>query len=130
MNKIFKIPTGKIKGWEFGSKQRVAAARVDGNYYAIQGECPRCAFDLFKGDLIRSNDKKNKTSDPIIACPTCATTYSLITGKHGEPIQRSGLAGWVSGLAKTATISDASADAKAFVISTDGETGGVFCRER
>lgn len=119
---------GKIKGWEFGEKQRIACANVDGKFYAVDGTCPRCAFDLFKGTIV--TDEAFGPDIPRVACPTCATTYSLRTGKHGPALKRTGLAGFVGGLAKTATIDDASKDAKAFIITREEETGRVFCRER
>jgi hypothetical protein len=68
--------------------------------------------------------------DPRVACPTCATTYSLQTGGFGPELKREGLAGFVSTWAKTATINNASQDVTAYVITMDAETGQVFCRER
>jgi hypothetical protein len=66
---------------------------------------------------------------PRVACPACATTFSLKTGLRGPPIKRSGLAGFVGGLAKTATQSDEMKDAKAFIITRE-EDGRVYCKER
>jgi len=120
-----------LKGWEFGNNQRMACANISGRYYGIQGSCPRCAFDLWKGTLVLDNDDdkdKTTTLPPRIACPTCATTYSLITGKHGPAIKRSGLAGFVGGLALTATIQDAAKDAKVYTIAVEQDR--IFCRER
>ena len=119
---------GKIKGWEFGNDLRMAAAQVEGNFYAVQGECPRCAFDLWKGTLV--TDEAFGPDLPRVACPTCATTFSLKTGTHGPALKRTGLSGFVGRLAKTATINDASRDAKAYIITRDSETGQVFCKER
>jgi len=125
---LFILETeGNVKGWEFGAGQRIACANVDGNLYAIQGDCPRCAFDLYKGDIVTDEAFGDL---PRLACPTCATTFSLKTGKHGPALKRSGLAGFVGGLAKTATINEASADAKAFVITRDQESGRVYMKER
>eukprot|EP00558_Chaetoceros_sp_UNC1202_P003041 CAMPEP_0197236294 /NCGR_PEP_ID=MMETSP1429-20130617/3451_1 /TAXON_ID=49237 /ORGANISM="Chaetoceros sp., Strain UNC1202" /LENGTH=168 /DNA_ID=CAMNT_0042695049 /DNA_START=92 /DNA_END=598 /DNA_ORIENTATION=- len=122
------MPTpGTVKGWGFGDRKSVACANVDGEFYAIQGECPRCAFDLFKGDII--NDE-GFTDLPRIACPTCSTTYSMKSGVHGPPVKRTGLAGFVGNLAKTATINDASSNAVAFSISIDDESGRVFMKEK
>ena len=98
---------------------------MDDNYYAVQGECPRCAFDLWKGTIVPN---EAFGPEPTIACPTCSTTYSLKTGKFGPAYKRTGLAGFVSDLTKTATMSAASKDVQAFVITVDGER--VFCRER
>jgi len=120
---------GKIKGWEFGGGMRVAAAQVDGQFYAVQGACPRCAFDLWKGDLVTETDAGWEDL-PRVACPTCATTFSLKTGGHGPKFKRTGLAGFVGNLASRATAEDATVDAKAFVITRDDETGQVFCRDR
>eukprot|EP00980_Cylindrotheca_fusiformis_P018822 scaffold6276_cov138-Cylindrotheca_fusiformis.AAC.9 len=118
---------GAIKGWEFGNGQRLACANDGGIFYAVQGDCPRCAFDLWKGDLI-ANDPAWEDL-PRIACPTCSTTYSLSNGKHGPPFKRTGLAAFVGSLAKTATATDAEKDAQAFQITQD-EEGRVFCRKK
>ncbi len=123
--------TGNVKGWEFGAKQRLACANVDGNFYVVQGECPRCGFDLFKGDIVTDPAFGDTPSDlPRIACPTCSTTFSLRTGKHGPALKRTGLAGFVGGLAKTATVNDASADAKSFMITIDQDSARVFLKEK
>ena len=119
---------GKIKGWEFGNNMRIAAAQVEGNFYAVQGECPRCAFDLWKGTLV--TDEAFGPDLPRVACPTCATTFSFKTGTHGPALKRTGLSGFVGKLAKTATNNDASRDAQAYIITRDSETGQVFCKER
>lgn len=118
---------GTIKGWEFGENVRMACANVNGRFYALEGECPRCAFELWKGDLI--SDDPAWEDCPRVACPTCATTYSFRTGKHGPPLKRKGLAGIVGGLAKTATQLDEYKDAKAFVITRE-EDGRVYVKER
>ena len=118
---------GTIKGWEFGNQVRMACANVDGKLYALQGNCPRCAFDLFKGDLLTDNEVWEDV--PRVACPTCATTFSFRNGKKGPPLKRTGLSGWVSGLAKTATQMDEYKDAKAFIITRD-EDGRVYAKER
>lgn len=65
-----------------------------------------------------------------LACPTCATTYDVLTGKAGPPLKRKGIAAFVENLAKTATATEAERDAKAFQITRDEETGRVFLRER
>lgn len=115
----------KIKGWAFGEDQTIAAANVDGKYYAVDGRCPRCAFDLFKGKLL-----VDKGADPVVACPTCSTTYNFKTGKFGPEYKQTGLAGFVNTWAKTATINNASQDVSAFIITKDEQTGQVFCKER
>jgi nitrite reductase/ring-hydroxylating ferredoxin subunit len=118
---------GTIKGWEFGEGFRMACANVNGKFYALQGDCPRCAFDLWKGDLIA--DDPAWEDCPRVACPTCATTFSFRTGKKGPALKRTGLAGIVGGLAKTATQLDEYKDAKAFIITRD-EDGRVYAKER
>ena len=120
-------PPGTIKGWEFGEQQTMACANVDGKFFALQGNCPRCAFDLYRGDLIADDPAFEDL--PRVACPTCSTTYSMVNGKHGPPIKRKGLSGFVGGLAKTATASDAGKDAEAFQITLD-ESGRVYCRKK
>jgi nitrite reductase/ring-hydroxylating ferredoxin subunit len=115
-----------IKGWEFGGGVRMACANVDNMFYAIQGDCPRCAFDLWKGDLLTDNEVWDNA--PCIACPTCSTTFSLRTGAYGPPLKRSGLAGFVSGLTATSTNAGAYKNAKAFCISLDAD-GRVYCRD-
>lgn len=119
----------KLKGWEFGEKQRMVCANVKDQFYAIQGDCPRCGFDLWKGTLItEQDDPKNVISLPSVACPTCATTYSLSTGKHGPTYSKT--SSFLTGLAQTATIDSADQDAKAFRILRDPQDGRVYCRER
>jgi nitrite reductase/ring-hydroxylating ferredoxin subunit len=118
---------GKIRGWEFGQGLRMACANVNGNFYAIQGQCPRCGFDLYKGDLI-VNDAAFQDL-PRLACPTCSTTYGLKSGKVGPSLTRKGLAGFVGGLAKTATVNDSNKNAKTFMITRD-EDGRVYCRDK
>ena len=116
-----------IKGWEFGDKVTIACANVDGQLYAVDGICPRCGFDLWKGDLIVDDPAWEER--PRIACPTCATTYSMTTGRYGPQLKRTGLAGFVSGLAKTATNGDKPMNVKSFQITQD-EEGRVYCREK
>jgi len=117
---------GSVKGWEFGAGMSVACANIEGNFYAIQGACPRCAFDLYKGDIITDEAFGDL---PRIACPTCATTFSFRTGTHGPALKRTGLAGFVGGLTKTATVNDSNRDAMAFMITRD-ESGRVFMKEK
>lgn len=122
---------GSVKGWEFGKNQRLACANVDGEFFVVQGECPRCAFDLYKGEIVTDPAFGDNPNDlPRIACPTCATTFSLRDGKHGPALKRSGLGGFVAGLAKTATIDDASRDAKAFALTVEEETSRVYLKEK
>eukprot|EP00548_Thalassiothrix_antarctica_P012405 CAMPEP_0194156664 /NCGR_PEP_ID=MMETSP0152-20130528/69139_1 /TAXON_ID=1049557 /ORGANISM="Thalassiothrix antarctica, Strain L6-D1" /LENGTH=165 /DNA_ID=CAMNT_0038864519 /DNA_START=155 /DNA_END=652 /DNA_ORIENTATION=- len=121
------LPTeGKIKGWEFGGGVRMVCSNVGGQFYAIQGNCPRCAFDLWKGDLICNDPGWDNL--PRVACPTCATTYGLRDGKHGPPLKRKGLSAFIGSLTKTATQMDSVKDAKAFKITRDDE-GKIYCRE-
>jgi len=119
---------GELRGWQFGEKQTMVSTNMQGTFYALQGVCPRCGFDLFKGDLLTDGEVFKDV--PRVACPTCATTYSFRTGKPGPPLKRTGLAGFVTGLAKTATINDEYAEAKTFFITADSDTGQVFCREK
>lgn len=125
---------GKMKGWEFGNKVQIACFNVGGEFYGLQGDCPRCAFELYKGDLILERTPQltepSKTKVPCVACPTCSTTFSLETGQHGPPLKRGGLSGFVNNLAKTATAMDAYKNAKAFVITRDETDGRVYMRER
>ncbi|CAJ1910140.1 unnamed protein product [Cylindrotheca closterium] len=118
---------GGLKGWEFGEGKQMACANVDGNFYAVQGDCPRCGFDLWRGEVIANDPGWEEL--PRVACPTCATTYSLSSGKRGPPIKRTGLAGFVGKLAKTATATEQTRDAEAFQISLD-EEGRVYCRSK
>lgn len=117
----------QIKGWEFGQKKTLACARVKNSYYGIQGVCPRCGFDLWKGTIV--TDAKEFGPDvPRVACPTCAVTYSLKTGKAGATLKQKGLSAFVNNLAKSATVADAAKDAQSFVITRE-DNGKVFCRE-
>jgi len=120
---------GTIKGWEFGDKKVMACANVDGQFYAVQGDCPRCGFDLWRGDLI--SDDPAFEDLPRVACPTCSVTFSMRSGLYGPSIKRTGLAGFVSGLAKTATANQASQrNCDAFLISVDSDTERVYCRKK
>jgi nitrite reductase/ring-hydroxylating ferredoxin subunit len=118
---------GMIKGWEFGDKKIMACANVGGQFYAVQGDCPRCGFDLWKGDLI--SDDPGFEDLPRVACPTCATTFSMRSGLYGPPIKRKGLAGFVSGLAKTATANQ-ERNCDAYQITVDDDSGRVYSRKR
>lgn len=120
--------TGKIRGWAFGEDRTVACANVNGKFYAVEGTCPRCSFDLFKGKLLVDEDVWGP--EPRVACPTCSVTYSLKTGKFGAEYKNKGLAGFVNTWAKTATVNNASQDVAAFIITRDEDTGKVYCRER
>ncbi|KAL7473879.1 hypothetical protein ACHAXS_014339 [Conticribra weissflogii] len=119
----------KIRGWAFGEDRTVACANIDGKFYAVDGRCPRCGFDLYKGTLLVDDDV-SMSMNPRVACPTCATTYSLKTGKFGPELKQTGLAGFVNTWAKTATVNNASRNVAAFVITVEEGTGQVFCRER
>eukprot|EP00590_Aulacoseira_subarctica_P008700 CAMPEP_0172426686 /NCGR_PEP_ID=MMETSP1064-20121228/38650_1 /TAXON_ID=202472 /ORGANISM="Aulacoseira subarctica , Strain CCAP 1002/5" /LENGTH=180 /DNA_ID=CAMNT_0013170429 /DNA_START=102 /DNA_END=641 /DNA_ORIENTATION=+ len=110
---------GQIKGWEINkeTKMKLACACVNGKYYAVQADCPRCAFDLYRGKVAEIKDQ------PHVECPTCSATFSLKTGARG-PVsgnKQGGLAGFVNNLAKTATIANSSKDAKAYGITVDSE---------
>lgn len=117
---------GALKGWELADDSRLVCCFVDGYYFALQGECPRCAFDLWKGDLIVSDDAWEDL--PRVACPTCSTTYSMRTGMYGPPLKRTGLQAFVSGLAKSATSQEANKNAKPYKIIADNN-GRIFCQE-
>lgn len=119
---------GMIKGWEFGDRKVMACANVGGELYAVQGDCPRCAFDLWKGDLI-VDDESGFEDLPRVACPTCSTTFSMNSGFYGPPLKRKGLAGFVSGLTKTATANQMK-NADAFTITVDSDTGRVYSKKK
>ena len=104
---------------------RLACCNVDNQFYAVQGDCPRCGFDLYRGTLLIDDPAWDDL--PRVACPTCATTYSMRTGLYGPPLQRKGLQGFVTGLAKRATSAEANKNAKTYRITLD-EDGRVYCR--
>jgi nitrite reductase/ring-hydroxylating ferredoxin subunit len=122
-----------MKGWELGTTTttdkniRVVCCNVKDQYYALQGECPRCGFDLWKGDLI-TDDSDVWDELPRVACPTCSTTYSMKTGQYGPPIKRTGLQNFVSNLAKTATSQEANKNAKTYSITIDKDDGNIYYR--
>jgi nitrite reductase/ring-hydroxylating ferredoxin subunit len=124
------IPTteGKIRGWAFGGGRSVACANVDGKYLAVDGICPRCGFDLYRGKIL--DDAEVWGPEPHVACPTCAATYSLKTGFFGPEYKATGLAGFVNTWAKAATIGNAMKNVQAFIITKDDETGKVYYREQ
>lgn len=120
-----------MKGWAFGDGKNMVCCNIDNKLFAIQGNCPRCSFDLWKGNFLADSDVWDDA--PCVACPTCSTTYSFRTGKVGPPMKRTGLAGFVGNLAKSATINESMRDAKVFVITRDDDEdtdggGRVFCR--
>merc|ERR1712238_277706 len=115
---------GTIKAWEFGERKSMVCTNVDGTFFAIQGDCPRCSFDLWKGELITNDPGFDDL--PRVACPTCATTFSMKSGKYGPRILTKGLSGFVSGLARSATAGEKTKNADAFRISIDSDTGRVF----
>lgn len=117
---------GKIRGWAFGEDKTICCANVDGKYLAVDGACPRCGFDLYKGKLL--NDEDVWGPEPRVTCPTCSTTYSLTTGIVGPEYKNKGLTRWVNTWAQTATVNNALKNVQAYVITE--ETGQVFCRER
>ena len=114
-----------MKGWELSDGSRLVCSNVDGCYFALQGECPRCAFDLWKGDLIVNDIAWEDL--PRVACPTCSTTYSMRTGMYGPPLKRTGLQAFVTGLAKSATSQEANKNAKPYEITLD-QDGRIYCR--
>lgn len=122
---------GMLKGWEFGDRKTLVCANVENQFWGLQGDCPRCGFDLYKGDLIARGMGNDAGFEdlPRVACPTCATTYSFVTGKYGPPLKRTGLAGFVGNLAKSATQGDRPRNAEAFQITRD-QDGRVYCRNR
>jgi nitrite reductase/ring-hydroxylating ferredoxin subunit len=105
----------------------MVCANVDGKFYALEGQCPRCGFDLWKGDLIV--DDPGFEDLPLVACPTCATTYALRNGKAGPPLKKKGLAGFVNNWAKVATVNESGKAAKSYILARDDD-GKVYCRER
>jgi nitrite reductase/ring-hydroxylating ferredoxin subunit len=117
---------GMMKGWEFGNQTTLTCANVGGKFYAVSGECPRCAFELWKGEIVTDPAFEDL---PRVACPTCATTFGLRSGKYGPPIRRTGLTGFVNGLAKAATAGDKPKDTEAYEITLE-EDGRVYCRKR
>ena len=118
--------SGKLKGWEFGEGVRICCANVGGDFFAVQGQCPRCGFDLWKGDLIADDEAFEDL--PRVACPTCSTTFSFRNGNPGPPLKRGGLQKFVSGLASKATVTDSYKNAKAFQITRDLDQK-VYMRE-
>ena len=122
---VFTNTQGTIRGWEFGEGVRLACCNVDNQFYAVQGDCPRCGFDLYRGTLLVDDPAWDDL--PRVACPTCATTYSMRNGQYGPPLKRTGLQGFVTGLAKRATSTDANKNAKTFRVTQD-EDGRVYCR--
>ena len=72
-----------MKWWECGAGagqcRVVAYANVDDEIYAIQAAgCPRCAFDLYEGDIVVNDDSFEDLPPRTIACPTCATRKCLL----------------------------------------------------
>lgn len=122
---------GELKGWEFGNDTKIVCGNIGNNqYYAIQGNCPRCGFDLWKGSLLIDDSGWESNELPRVACPTCSTTFHMKTGIAGSPLKRTGLSGFVSGLAQTATSQTSNQNAKAFMITVEDNDDKIYCRER
>jgi nitrite reductase/ring-hydroxylating ferredoxin subunit len=124
---------GQLKGWEFGEQQRLVCANVgNSRYYALQGNCPRCGFDLWKGELLLENTATATNKDverPSVACPTCRTTYSLRTGKPGPALAKPGWQVVMGQLAQTATVGKGQQPARVYRITCDDDTRKVYLRE-
>lgn len=89
----------EIKAWDLniGSQRKVlVAARSGDKIFVLDGECSKCAWDMWKGQVV---------SGERIACPLCGSCYSLANGDPQGSVQRSGFSGFVGGLANQATSS-------------------------
>ncbi|GMI22025.1 hypothetical protein TeGR_g8490 [Tetraparma gracilis] len=97
--------------------RKIAVALPPGSssFFGLSASCPRCGFDLYKGELLSST----------LGCPTCKTRFSLA---DGEP-QGEGPGDFVSRLARTATMDRASKRAEVYAVTVD-ESGDVFVKER
>ena len=116
----------KVKGWEFGDNKKMACFNVDDNYYAVDGICSRCGFDLWKGKVLSDVDVWGP--DPVVACPTCSTTYNIKSGVPGPPMKKEGWFGFVNDLAQTATTKEAGKPVTAYAITVD-EDDKIYIRE-
>ena len=91
----------KLKGWalEVAGREsvRLTAGTCNGKLYVLEAACGCCAWDLEKGDL-----RGSVTGEPSVACGLCGQTYSLATGEPGGAVEKSGLGGFVGGLARRA----------------------------
>ncbi|CAM9629096.1 unnamed protein product [Chrysoparadoxa australica] len=108
-------------GWEEAGPTKLAAIKHQGSYYAMESACTKCAWDLWKGDVLPADGKDSAR----VACPLCGTTYKLANGAPGEPIKRSGLAGWVGGLAQQSTNFQQATTAKTFPVRVDTDPDGT-----
>eukprot|EP00953_Heterococcus_sp_UTEX-ZZ885_P009938 5822-Heterococcus_DN1.PRE.1 len=62
------------------------------------------AFTLQQRVILRWDLLAAAGTKPIrVACPLCGVTYACADGSVGDTLKRSGLSGWVGGLAKLAT---------------------------
>lgn len=117
---------GEMKGWQFGEDKTITCTKFSGNYYALSGTCPRCAFDLFRGKNLVDDPG---WPDPSVACTTCYTTYNWMNGQAGATMKKKGFAGFVGGLAASATVGATGKNVDSFVITVDDDDR-IFCKER
>jgi nitrite reductase/ring-hydroxylating ferredoxin subunit len=91
---------GNMKAWQLpiaGADRRFVCARPKADrVYLVDGECTRCAFDLWRGTMTAGDS-------PKVACPVCRETFSLLDGEPMGVAEKGGFEGWVGGLARTAT---------------------------
>ncbi|GMH94746.1 hypothetical protein TrST_g3360 [Triparma strigata] len=113
------LPTADspITGWIVGTDTKVAVANINDVYYGLQGACPRCGFDLFRGTATTS-------PNPKISCPTCRTSYNAASGQPDGELKGD----FTSNLARLATTDKSKNAAKAFSITV--KDGRVFVRDR
>jgi len=100
---------GKIKAWELNlgeeAPRKFACCRpAEGKVYLVDGECSKCAFDLWQGELVIGSEAKGNAEKPArVACPVCGQMFALPTGQPMGVKQKKGVGGWISGLAQSAT---------------------------
>ena len=103
----FPEKAGDIRAWELnfgekGAKKFACVRPKQSEVYLIDGECSRCSFDLWRGEVILPSDG----SPARLSCPVCRQVYELPTGEPKGIQVKEGLGGWVNGLARSATLSD------------------------
>ncbi|CAM9101268.1 unnamed protein product [Phaeothamnion confervicola] len=120
---------GDLKAWELdlsggpgGKKEpvKIAAIRHAGSYHAMDAMCSKCGWELWRGEVVTTGGdsaadvESAAAAAASVACPLCGTTYGLMDGRVGAPVKRAGLAGWVGGLARQATVQEAATPARIY----------------
>ena len=102
----FPEKAGDIRAWELNigsTARKFACVRPRASeVFLVDGTCSRCAFDLWRGEIILPSDG----SPARLSCPVCGQVYELSSGEPKGIQKKEGFNGWVNGLVRSATLSE------------------------